>query len=137
MKFKVVLAAAALTVSHFAQAALPPRPDHCPSVSDLKSHFFFLAQKDPQGHGWAVVNVNKYNTQDMWGFVVGFFNVDNYLQAVLKGNMALKSLRGNPDPIPVEQAGTWACQYGVEGNGVQAVAMSPLPTEPNMLNALS
>ena len=127
MKFKVVIASLMLALSQLAFADMPPKPEHCPSAEALKSSFFFMAQKDEQGHGYVAISLGKYGTNDLWGFVMGFFEVDSMVEAVMKANEVLPTLRGNPDPMPVDQpeVKTWACIYGVKG-GYQAITMSPL-----------
>ncbi len=137
MKLKV-MAIGALLMASTVSFAMPPKPAHCPSAEALKSSFFFFAQKDEQGHGYAAISLGKYGTNETWGFVMGFFQATNIFDAVMQANKALPTLRGNPEPMPVDQGNvqTWACAYGVKG-GYQAVTMSPLPkglSQSQMLN---
>lgn len=138
MKLKVVIASAMLALSQLAFADMPPKPEHCPTAEALKSSFFFFAQKDEQSPGYVAISMGNYGTKDTWGFVMGFFEVGSMIEAILKANEVLPTLRGNPDPMPVDQpqVKTWACMYGVKG-GYQAVAMSPLQQGVGLSNVLS
>lgn len=141
MIVRAVLACLCLVFSQIAMADgdMPKKPAHCPSTSALKSGGFFMAQEDTEGHrGFVALSLGTYGTPDMWGFVMGFIKADNMVDALVKANKILPTLKGNPQPIPVEQVKTWACLYGVDGP-YQVVAMSPLPQQPNyghLLNSI-
>jgi hypothetical protein len=109
---------------------MPDKPANCPSASALKSGGFFMAQEDQEGRGFVAFSLGTYQTPEMWGFAMGFIKAGNQMEALMKANEVLPSLKGNPKPIPVEEAKTWACLYGVNGP-YQVMAFSPLPQQAN------
>ncbi len=124
---RTLIALIALGLSSLAMA-FPAKPASCPSTGALKGVPFMMAQEDTKTHrGYIAFTMSNYQTQEQWGFVLGFIQASNPMEAVLKANQVLPSVRGNPQPMPIDQPQYkgWACLYGVEG-GYQAIAITPL-----------
>lgn len=127
MKIRTLVAIVCLGLSQLV-AAFPAKPASCPTSGALKGVPFLMAQEDTQTHrGYIAFTMSNYQTQDQWGFVLGFIQANNPMEAVLTANKVLPTVQGSPQPMPIDQPQYkgWACLYGVEGN-YQAIAITPL-----------
>ena len=132
MKLRSILVACLFSICQLAFADMPPKPESCPSASELQSAFFFLAQKPDDAPGYVAITLGKFGTQDTWGGMMAFFNTDDAVQAVIEANQVKGNIAGNPQPFPVEDQNVWICCYGVKGTDYQVITVTPLnPGTPN------
>jgi hypothetical protein len=130
MKFKLISASLAVLFSSAVIAGnLPPKPNHCPSVSALKAVGVNAART--MDNDWvAFQSGNRYNTNAEWWFGVGA-GATNAKDAVTQGNAAIGSLQqqGEMESFDDETSGAgWACIY--LSNSAFAVAVTPTSTVP-------
>jgi hypothetical protein len=129
MKNKIILLAAAMTLSlNAAASAKPPKPSTCPEVNNIASvGVDTLEPSSDFPNAWNAYNTsNKYNTREEWMLVImDDVHAANKEQAQNTVNTALKTLQYEMGPIANEVG--WACFYtGTAGqDGITAMTITP------------
>lgn len=90
--------------------ALPPKPDHCPSIEAIVARGVDVAGQ--QYDGWAAgVLSENYDTDLPFTFVVGFFQVQDEESAKAKAKQVLPHLVFQEGPFYNELSDIWLCNY--------------------------
>lgn len=126
MKLRIFLSICILSISQWAFAEMPPKPEKCPDVAELQKVPFFMAQKPEGMPGYGAITMSKYKTNDAWVFIMGFIDAPNFFEAITIANGNLPNIAGEPEPVPFEDQEVWVCPYDVEGTDYQAFAITPL-----------
>ena len=103
--------------------AMPPRPEQCPTVGNIK--FAGLSYAVPGNDGYTVAQFNNYATKDNWLFGFTSIKATSSQQALNIGRQWLSSLFGAPEPVAVTSQNVWACLYQTS-NGDYGVALTPV-----------
>lgn len=110
-----------------AWAKIPPQPEKCPSVASILQNEFLLAQKLSDGT-YGAVQINHYDTNENWAFVVVQITAASAQEAKAKAKDALSSLTFLSGPGYFAQNNIWGCVYRVDA-GYPVVAITPIPAE--------
>ena len=126
MKLRSLFLICLFTLCQSAIAGMPPKPEKCPTASDLQSAIFIFAQKPDDAPGYIAMTMGKFNTQDQWALMMAFLPADDMISALLEANKVKSNISGYSEPIPVEDQNVWACVYGVSGTSYQVISVTPL-----------
>lgn len=93
MKFIVGLLSITLSLNCFAQFSVPPRPESCPSLLEIRMVGFrhAVSTLDPED-GWFVYTWNKkLGTSELWGIsmIVAGNDIKSYKDAIVYANEIL------------------------------------------------
>ena len=102
----------AILVSQASFATMPPKPAKCPDASAIRSVGIELVQRDNDGTWVGGVQANKYQTNDLWTFIVGKIPANNETDARTKALKSLNSLRFIQGPFANPQYNVWVCIFG-------------------------
>ena len=116
-----------LVFSASAWAGVPPQPEKCPSVATIAQNKFVTAQKATDGTYGALM-LNKFDGNEMWGFVIAEIVAASSQDALAKATAALGSLALLSGPMYFSSNNLWGCVYSVE-DGYPVLALTPLPAQ--------
>ena len=89
--------------------AMPPRPENCPAVGNIKSAG--LSYAVPREKGYTVMQINQYGTNDNWLFGFSSVKANSSQEALSIGRQWLITLLGSPQPVAIPSQNVWACLY--------------------------
>lgn len=116
------LTAALITLSSVSFATI----DKCPSEKAIASlglnHAEFVFDST-----WVATSTSKFDTQNEWTFVIGFFDAENMNGVLDQANTSLSGLHLEKGPIVQEK--TTACVYKNDLQHVWGVAFTPPMSE--------
>lgn len=126
MKYGLLLSALLLSASAtWAATTPPPKPDKCPAVTFITQNKFAIAQQASDGT-YGVLMLNKFDTQDIWGFVVAEIPASSSQDALTKAKNSLTTLTFKSGPMYLTSNNIWGCVYTVDA-GYPVLALTPLP----------
>lgn len=125
MKLQIMNALLFLSLSQFSFAAVPEKPNSCPSVSGLQAVGVSEVIKE-NGFWYGAVRSNSYDTNDQWTFVIGAFRATNENNAKQQALRAVDSLIFDKGPmaINIEGQDSWVCLYK-DSSGHSAATITP------------
>lgn len=117
-----------LVVSASAWAVVPPpQPEKCPAVESIQQNKIVTAIKSSDGSYGAIL-LNKFDTKEMWGFVIAEIMANSSQEALTKAKEAVNTLTFLSGPTYFATSNIWGCVYRVEA-GYPVLALTPLPTQ--------
>ena len=128
-----------IALCFFSSAKAAEAPALCPTVAAIKQAGLSAVLKEESYKLYAVYQVNKYNTPEMWGFLMGvpFEQATSKGDAMNKARMALPTLTGDPIPTPVDDSHKqWYCLYDDDYHYV-AIAATPVIAAPMVHTLIS
>lgn len=133
LKKSLLIIISSLTIA-FSVHAVPHKPSKCPSAEAIKANGLIMAIPIDR-HKYIASQLNTYDTEHEWAFVIGVIDADNEEAALTSSRTLLKKLSGNPRPELIK--GAWSCLYDQIDNRYFgfAIAGPDLPT-PSAMRAL-
>ncbi len=132
---KSLLAISAIGLLSQASFALPPKPKACPSVSVLQSTHLTEVFQDGQRSRFVTYQTGSFQTSEQWLFGLEVDGADSKVDALEKGNQAIKSLTYQMGPLPTDDKQYWLCLYSTGDNHL-AFAGTPVPPIPSKIRSL-
>lgn len=127
MKFlaKSFLNVVLLASLSFTLYSMPPKPASCPSAASIIAGGLPNIEFDAESGGYIAYQVGRYNTKNLWGFLIADIQAGSVDEAVRIASADLSTLSGTPTPMADTADDLWVCFYATQ-SGHLAAAITPL-----------
>lgn len=123
MIIRILFFSLSMIVSYSTAAALPPKPDLCPSIELVKRKGASVAEHIFTKNAFIVGHEDDYSLKEVWNFFMLVIQAENDELAIQKGNELVQMVSGTPRPKLDPQGGyMWVCEYDIPG-GYVAIAV--------------
>lgn len=107
----ILLATFAFSSLVYANKLISYTPEKCPSIASIQAEGLEITYSDFLLK-YVGQKKSNYDTNDSWGFVMGYFQASSFDEASKNSQDTLMKLSGNPKPTLIaDSTSTWVCTY--------------------------